>query len=125
ERLGEDRLLALLVVAVVDLVGRGVRGLVVDSLFGVVALLLRRSLLRRRLLGGRLLGGRLLGGSIHRRLDGLGLDGFGFGLRRPGLLGRGRSHVSPFTERRARPGTFRTLVRPLSSPQPDGRRLTT
>ena len=58
-------------------------------------------------------------GSLLHRCGGVDLGGLRVGCvgrRRPGLLGRGRSHVSPFTEPITGPGTFRTLVRPLSSP---------
>src|SRR5690606_2839241 len=117
KRLGERGLLVLLLI-----LGLGrFDGLVVD--LGSLVLLLRRAL-HRGALGGRLLGGSLLRRSLRSGVCDLG--GLDLGSLvlcicsllggRPGLLGRGRSHVSPFTERCTRSGPFRTLVRPLSSP---------
>src|SRR5690606_4417096 len=110
QRLGERGLLVLLILRL----GR-FRGFVVD----LGGLILRLG----GALGGRLLGSSLLGRCLRGRnrrsgvfdLGSLDLCSRSLLGGRPGLLGRGRSHVSPFTERCTRSGPFRTLVRPLSS----------
>src|SRR5690606_33773407 len=101
KRLGESRLLVVVVVVLDNTVWHSLGdGVIVGSLFA----------LGRCLLGWSLLGCGLLRGCGRFGLDRVSVGHVRRGLRSPGVLGRGRSHVSPFTGQHVGPGTFRTLV---------------
>lgn len=100
QRLGELRLAVVVVLVVArGIVVRGGGGLVFfDDVIRL--LLLDRSALRGRALGGGLRSSLLFDLGLHVEVGVVG------SLLRPGFVGRGRSHVSPFTERQSPPGHF-------------------